>query len=305
MIFTLAQLSDVHLGPLPRGAIWRDFSPKRIIGGASWLFNRQHMHVPEIAAALRADIMAARPDHIALTGDLVNIAAPAEFPRAAQWLQDFAPPTDLSFIPGNHDTYVPVYWERGLKVLEPWMKGDMTVANAVISPLLATPFPYVRLRRNVALIGLSTAVPQSLRKAGGSLGPGQIAAAAQLLRQLRERGYYRAVMIHHPPLPGQNSPRKALTDAEAFTEVLIAEGAELVLHGHNHRAMNTPLAGRHGPVPVIGVPSASMVEGGVRDPAAWNRYTIERRDGRWHTEVSVRRWHAASASLVDADSFQL
>ncbi len=305
MIFTLAHLSDIHLGPLPRGAVWRDFALKRIVGGASWRFRRQHLHSPAIAECLRADIMAARPDHIALTGDFVNLAAPAEFPRAAAWLKAFAAPADLSFVPGNHDAYVPVYWERGLKALEPWMKGDMTVANPVNSPLLATPFPYVRLRRNVALIGLTTAVPQSLRKAGGTLGAGQLAALAAVLGQLRERGYYRVIMIHHPPLPGQNSPRKALTDASALSEILVSEGAELVLHGHNHRAMHSTVESRHGPVAVVGVPSASMVDDGTHEAAAWYAYAIERRDGRWHTTVAVRRWNSALGAFVDGASFQL
>ena len=305
MQFTLAHLSDIHLGPLPRGAIWRHFALKRIVGGLSWKLNRDRLHLPAIAAAMRADILAAKPDHIALTGDLVNIAAPDEFPRAAQWLRDFAPPADLSFVPGNHDAYVRVDWERGLKALEPWMKGDMTVANPVVSAMLASPFPYVRLRRNLALIGLSTALPQSLRKAGGSLGERQIAAAASLLHELRDRGYYRVVMIHHPPLPGQNTPRKALTDAAAFAEVLAAEGAELVLHGHNHRTMRATVDSRFGPVPVLGVPSASMTDDGTHEPAAWHRFAIERREGRWRTAVTVRQWHAGNRAMTDGESFAL
>jgi len=52
-----------------------------------------------------------------------------------------------------------------------------------------------------------------------------------VLKTLRERGFCRVVMIHHPPLPGQAKDRKALTDAAAFKQMLEAEGAEAGLRG--------------------------------------------------------------------------
>ncbi|NJM91710.1 MAG: hypothetical protein HC861_02775, partial [Rhodospirillaceae bacterium] len=56
--------------------------------------------------------------------------------------------------------------------------------------------------------------------------------------------------------------RKALTDAQAFAEVVRAAGAELVLHGHMHMAS----LGHIGDTPVIGVPSASRCAGTARMP---------------------------------------
>jgi 3',5'-cyclic AMP phosphodiesterase CpdA len=115
----------------------------------------------------------------------------------------------------------------------------MKVRFTQSTPQITTPFPYVRLRRNVALIGLSTAVPQPLHRASGILGPTQLDALEILLNDLRERGFARVVMIHHPPLPGLASSRKALIDAGQLRNVLEAQGAELVLHGHNHEHMQT------------------------------------------------------------------
>ncbi len=67
----------------------------------------------------------------------------------------------------------------------------------------------------------------------------------------------------------------------ACATYLASEGAELVLHGHNHRQMLNVLAGRDGNIPIIGVPSASMNDTGHAEPAAWNLYEISRNQGTW------------------------
>jgi len=173
LALTLAHLSDVHLGPLPQGAAWNNFALKRIIGTLSWKLRRHKLHNPAIAEALVEDIKAMAPDHVAFTGDLLNVSAHAEFPRAARWLQVFGDPSWISFVPGNHDAYVPVRWEQGLGHLAHYMTGDMAMAPTQSTAHIASIFPYVRLRRNLAMIGLSSAAPQSLTKAAGTLGPKQ------------------------------------------------------------------------------------------------------------------------------------
>ena len=297
MALTLAHLSDVHLGPLPKSAAWKNFALKRLVGTLSWKLRRQKLHDPAIASAIVEDIKAAAPDHVAFTGDLLNISAYAEFTRAAAWMKNLGEPAWISFVPGNHDAYVPVPWEEGLGHLAPFMAGDMASADSV--------FPYVRLRRNLAMIGLNSGVPQSLHRAAGSLGPKQIDALAKLLRDLKARGYYRAVMIHHPPLPGLAPPRKALDDAAQVREVLRDEGAEIVMHGHNHREMLTVLESREGVIPVVGVPSASMNSGGNYEPAAWNLYEISRNQGKWATQVSIRGWDPLLHRIVARNQFML
>jgi 3',5'-cyclic AMP phosphodiesterase CpdA len=297
-MFTLAHLSDVHLGPLPPGAAYKDFALKRLVGAMSWAFIRRKLHNPLVADAIAADIMAARPDHIAFTGDAVNISTLAEFPRAATWMQRLGDGKSMTFVPGNHDAYVEVPWSYGLSHMAPWMTGEMRVAETAVNARLATPFPFVRLRKNVAVIGLSSAVPQNLRKAGGSLGAVQLRSLALLLRDLRERGFARVVMIHHPPFPGLAIPRKALTDAAALRDVIAAEGAELILHGHNHRHMVSPLATRFGTAYAVGVPSASMGVAGRHTPAAWNLYEIVRSDGRWTITLRQRSYRPETGTIA-------
>ena len=56
--------------------------------------------------ALVADMQAQRPDHIAVTGDLVNLALEAEFTPAQAWLESVGTPQRVTVVPGNHDAYV-------------------------------------------------------------------------------------------------------------------------------------------------------------------------------------------------------
>lgn len=292
MQFTLAHLSDVHLGPLPFSAWFRRFRLKRLVGAMSWQFRRRAFHLPEVAAAIRDSIHAEATDHIAFTGDMVNIAAWREFAPAAHWMQQLGTAEKMSFAPGNHDAYVPVPWPAGMAHFVPWMLNDRK--DNAPGPGM---FPFVRLRRNVALIGASTAVPQPVGKAGGALGEGQLMAIEEHLKTLGGRGFFRVLMIHHPPLPGLCPPRKQLVDSPALQEVLQRAGCELVLHGHNHRSMLNWLATATGPCPIVGVPSASMADALVHDAAAWHRFRIQRVQGKWQTEMTAFTWNPQSRSV--------
>lgn len=295
-MFTLAHLSDLHLGPLPGGE-WTDYLSKRAIGFLSWRLKRVHIHQPEIAAALVADVKAHGPDHVAVTGDLVNIALPDEFVAAAKWLKNFGPPDWITVVPGNHDAYVGVPWAAGAGLWSDYMTGDLRIP----SQDKAAPFPFVRQRRNITLIGLSSAIPQGWRRAGGELGARQLAALARILADLGTRGYFRIILIHHPPLPGQAPRRKELADAPALKAVLQEHGAEMVLHGHNHWHLHEALGATH----IIGVPSASAFGGDGQPGAAWNLYRIERRAGLWQAAVTIRAWDDATGALRTEQQFTL
>src|SRR5258708_2385595 len=104
-MFVLAHLSDPHLGPLPQPRL-SELASKRLLGYLNWRRNRHLVHRAEVLDAITRDLRAARPDHIAVTGDLVNIALPFEFERARGWLGSLGSPADVSVVPGNHDAYV-------------------------------------------------------------------------------------------------------------------------------------------------------------------------------------------------------
>ena len=304
-MFTLAHLSDVHIGPLPRAESWRDYLGKRALGKISWHRRRRFLHDPAIAMAMIADIRAQSPDHVGLTGDLINIALAREFVAAAEWLKAFGPADWITLVPGNHDAYRPFPWAQGAGLWSDYMAGDIKLASARDPSDPDALFPFVRQRRNVALISLSSAVPQSLFRAGGRVGPDQLNRLIPILHDLRQRGFYRVILIHHPPVPGLTPRRRALDDDKDLKRTIEEQGADLVLYGHNHRHGRSTLATRFGVTHIMGAPSATSPGHGVYDPAAWYLYKIRRQEGAWSTNVTVRRWDGGKASFVADPAFTL
>ncbi len=258
----LAQLSDVHLGPMLRPPL-RLLTPKRLLGVLNWYRARQREHLPEVALRLAADVVALAPTHIAVTGDMINIGLPAEIERAARWLQRLGTPADVSVIPGNHDIYSTVGGRNvGVAALAAWgayMAGDAEGAKYAET---GEAFPFVRVlqrgRTRVALIGLNSAIETQPFFAIGTLGSAQLQRLSRVQDATRRDGLVRVIMLHHPPLVHGATPRHELTDAAALTEILRAHGAELVIHGHNHRRSMTRLPSVHGDIPIVCVPSASI-----------------------------------------------
>jgi 3',5'-cyclic AMP phosphodiesterase CpdA len=291
-MFTLAHLSDPHL-PMPQASALQ-LCNKRATGYLNWWRNRVRIHVPEALAGIVADIRASRADHVALTGDLVNVSLPEEFRRAAGWLAEFDGPDRITVIPGNHDAYVHVAWKETLGLWGAYMAGDDE------SPLEGfDAFPTLRRRGEVALIGMSSAVPKLPLMATGTLGEPQIGRAERLLTDLAREGLCRVVLIHHPPVDGQ-SRFKRLTDATPFQAMIRRVGCELVLHGHNHRSESHRIAGPMGPVPVLGVASASAAPDSKYGRARYHLIRIERVEGGWRFEVELRALNVRGDSC-DAD----
>ena len=266
MRFLLAHLSDVHIGPLPRPRA-RELLGKRLTGYVNWTRGRHRIHDMGVLARLVADLRAQRPDHVAMTGDIVNIGLPAEFPAARAWLESLGDPKDVSFVPGNHDAYVRASMSLLAKTFVAWV-GD----GAPSEPM----FPYVRVRGDIALIGLSSARPTAPLLASGALGPEQCRRLGELLDDAQRRGLVRIVMIHHPPYRAGATLGRGLVDAARFEDVIHRHGAELVVHGHNHRSSIAHLAARTGVVPIVGVPSGSAVPGTRTHRAAYHLFAIER-----------------------------
>ena len=281
-MFVLAHLSDPHLGPLPRPSM-RELASKRLLGYVNWQRSRSDIHRAEAIEAITADLRRERPDHVAVTGDLVNIALPSEFARARQWLESLGAPTNVSLVPGNHDAYVRAAAVHRDRHWAPYMKGDPVPGREA-----AAIFPYVRRRGGVALVGLSTAVVTPAFMATGRLGGPQLARAAEILAELGAAGLFRVVMIHHPPGIPASWPHKLLTDAAAFRCMIAEAGAELLIHGHDHVHALTWLAGNGARVPAVGVPSASARAGMKHDAAAYNLYRIGGGAGAFTCEVVSR-----------------
>ena len=76
-MFRLAHISDVHLGPLPALTFLELFS-KRITGFVNWHRNRRRHLFTNTLDIVLDDIERQNPDHLAITGDLVNLASSLE-----------------------------------------------------------------------------------------------------------------------------------------------------------------------------------------------------------------------------------
>jgi 3',5'-cyclic AMP phosphodiesterase CpdA len=170
----------------------------------------------------------------------------------------------VSFVPGNHDAYVPSSLAALGVAMEPWCRSDKAAEG----------FPWLKVRGHVALIGLSSAVPTGPLMAWGRLGQEQTHKAEMLLHYAGKRGLKRVVLIHHPPHVGGAKRGRELKDARQFEAMLAAAGADLVIHGHNHRTSLAWLAGPQSRVPVVGVACCSMGLRGHGETAGWHLIDI-------------------------------
>jgi 3',5'-cyclic AMP phosphodiesterase CpdA len=297
-IFTLAHLSDFHLFSMD-GARLRDFLNKRIYAYLRWRNHRFTEHRADILEALATDLKKTAPDHIVITGDLTHSGLAREYVEAERVLRRLGVPADVTVIPGNHDTYVAVRGLNPLSSLSPYMGCNPIQRTEGISPDNACLFPTLRVRRHVALIGLSTARPSLPFLAVGRLGIPQLARLDELLEEAGRRGLFRVVLIHHPPCEGMTSWRKRLTDLDSFGKVLTGRGAELVLHGHTHRSSYCWLEQPTRAIPVIGVPSATTLGRTREKRARYHVYSIPERSDAYPINVRVRAYSSACGAFEE------
>jgi 3',5'-cyclic AMP phosphodiesterase CpdA len=183
----------------------------------------------------------------------------------------------VTLVPGNHDVYA---WRTAQHSQLHWgdyMRGDDDGT-----------FPFVRRRGPLALIGLSSAVPTPPFLATGRLGDAQLQKLAAVLDRSIGEDCFRVVLVHHPPMSDRSRHFKRLVDGEGLRATLARYGAELVIHGHDHVHALTSIEGPRGPIPVVGVPSASEAPPGEDDPAGYNLYRIGGRGGVWRCEALTR-----------------
>ena len=287
MAFVLAHLSDAHIGPLPKPRR-RDLIGKRLTGYINWQRGRHRIHNMDALGLLVEDIKAQAPDHIAMTGDVMNLGLPEEYPIAAAWLRTLGAPEDVSFVPGNHDAYTRGSMPHLARTFGPWTSGGKD---------LPASYPYLRVRGDVALIGVSSGIPTAPFIASGRLGPAQLLSLETLLKQAGADGLCRVIMIHHPPTLTGATPGRSLTDAKDFEAVVARAGAELILHGHNHRLSVTHIDGAGKQVPVVGVVSASMMGHNTLHRAAYHLFEIERAGAGFQINARVRGMHPVTDAM--------
>jgi 3',5'-cyclic AMP phosphodiesterase CpdA len=289
----LAHFSDLHLLS-PGGLHMLELANKRWIGAMNLITNRGRHYHTDAFDDMVGDLNEQAIDHILCTGDVTNLALEREFAFARERFDRLAlGPRGVTVLPGNHDAYVaegiPLFaalfadyattdagWE--------WTDADRDPDDASDD----THWPIVRIRGELALVGISTSRATPWFTAYGRVGAGQLARLAKVLADARVAGKVRLVAIHHPPAGKRAYSRiRGLRDHEAFAAVIREVGADLIVHGHEHRDMTESLVGPAGAIPVRGVPSGTYEND---QPARTARYRIfEIGDGKVMAE-SERIW---------------
>jgi 3',5'-cyclic AMP phosphodiesterase CpdA len=280
-MFRLAHVTDPHFRGF-REIRPLDFASKRAVGLANLVVNRSRKHKMDLLEDLRRDLRAVAPDHLALTGDLSNVAINGEWRVALAWLDLCGlAPDAVTVIPGNHDAYVPqVVQERTFeKLFASYQTSDVDRDPD------AAYYPFVQIREQLALIGVSSAVATGDLGAWGQIGEEQLGRLEALLRAPELASLTRVVLLHHPPVVHKGGDHRNLRDREAFAAVLARAGADLVLHGHDHQDERAELAGPGGkPIPIVGGGSASYA-GDLDRRARYNVFEIEGAAITWTTRV--------------------
>ena len=283
-----AHISDPHLTTL-EGARGRQLLNKRLLGYLSWHHKRRYQHQREILTALQHDLKASPMEQLLVTGDLTQVGLPQEFVQARAWLQQLGDPRQVAVVPGNHDALVKAAWQDTFALWDDYLASDEPVTPR---------FPSLRVRGAVAYIGLSSACPTPPFMATGTVGKGQLEHLPRLLAATRKQGLFRVIYLHHSPLTGTEKWRKRLTDAAALEALIETHGAELVLHGHGHRAHYRELETRHGRVPIIAVPSASAAGLHGAEVAHYNRYAVARTASGWAVDIESRGYDSAPGQFT-------
>lgn len=288
----LAHCSDLHLLSHD-GAKWIELANKRWIGAMNLISSRsRHYHVAAFETMVE-DMNALGIEHVLCTGDVTNLALRREFEFARGKFDRLANgPLGVTVIPGNHDAYVaegvPLFAETFGDYATPdegwaWNEDHRHDADDVLH------WPIVRVRGDVAVIGLSTSRATPWFTAYGKVGPGQLARLALVLADPRLAGKVRIVAIHHPPAGKRATSRiRGLRDHHDFAQVIEHHGADLIVHGHEHQDLVEALPGPGGAsVPVRGVASGTYFH---NKPERTARYRVFEIEGGQIRADHVRVW---------------
>jgi len=234
---------------------------------------------PELAEALRAELAAAPPSLVVISGDLTQRARGRQFAAAQAYLATLPGPQLV--VPGNHD--VPLF-DVARRLLAPLVRYRRFIA-AEVDPVYEDGELFVA--------GINTA--RSLTWKSGRISEEQIAALQVRLTATRAR--FKVVVTHHPfiPPPGLGSAGARIDlvgrAARAMT-VLDAGRVDLLLAGHLHHGYSGdtrthyPAAHRA----IISAQAGTAISRRVRaaDPNGYNHITL---DGD-RIVITVRGWQA-------------
>ncbi|HWK47343.1 MAG TPA: metallophosphoesterase [Stellaceae bacterium] len=177
-------------------------------------------HDEAIARALLADLRAAEPTVIALSGDLTQRARRVEFAAARRFLD--ALPAPVIIVPGNHD--VPLY-NLSRRLFTPLRRYHRFIT--------AERYPFFQ-NDDIAVLGIDTV--RSIAVSNGRISDRQLLEIRGIFDQV-PTGRLRVLVTHHPLVPPPDAPdRPILRHAIPALSAIEAAGVDLLLAGHYHHS---------------------------------------------------------------------
>jgi 3',5'-cyclic AMP phosphodiesterase CpdA len=273
----IAHFSDLHLLSLA-GVPMTRFLNKRLTGWLNLKLKRGSIHRSEYVRAIAREIGRLEVDHVVVTGDLTNLALEPEFELVRELFdRDLGlDPSRVTIAPGNHDLYTrgALTSRRFEKYLAPYLVSDL--------PELAVDagggrFPVVKLRGDVAIVALSSAVPRLPLVAAGELGAGQLAALARILAHPEVVKRTVLVAVHHPAVHDWSRVKtyvEGLRDAPALLAQLQPLARGMLVHGHLHRRIQRMVPTEGGQFLQVGATSASLHHDEPDRMAGFNVYDV-------------------------------
>lgn len=229
----LGHISDLHILDIADVRPWQ-FLNKRVVGATNLLVKRGKSHSTDVIRKAFQRLDEIGVDHVAITGDLTNLALPSEFAAARRVVDEISgSPHRVSIIPGNHDYYTPdaEREHRFEHTFAPYLQSDL--------PAYQQPsgYPFCHLRDGTAIVGLNSGIATLPLYATGKVRQNELEAAAALLSDPKVRDRFVVVMIHHHLLPFEHSKveyLRRLVNAEDVLRVIREGNVDLAIHGHNH-----------------------------------------------------------------------
>jgi 3',5'-cyclic AMP phosphodiesterase CpdA len=286
----IAHFSDLHLLAL-EGVPAHRFLNKRLTGWLNLRLKRGSIHRSAYVRAIAREITRLDVEHVIITGDLTNLALQSEYELVRDFLErDLRlDPSRVTVVPGNHDLYTrgALDSRRFARYLAPYLVSDLPQLAVDVG---GARFPVVKLRGDVAIVALCSAVPRPPLVAAGELGRDQLAALARVLVHPAVQGKTVVVAIHHPAVHDWSRVKtcvEGLRDAPALLAQLRPLDGGLLLHGHLHRRIqrNIPsdVAGRK--LLQVGATSASLHHDEPDRMAGFNLYEVGAEQARVEAHV--------------------
>ncbi len=284
----IAHLSDLHILDL-KGVGPRRFLNQRAFGALNLLTARRNLHSPLVFECLLEDALEQRIDHVVITGDLSNLALQSEFERVSAYLRIVWDFDQVSVVPGNHD-----YYTAGTRRSRRFEKAFYRYMFPDFCDLDSDPYPYAKSLGPVTLFGFCSAAETPPLMSWGQIDQAQMMRFVALANEPRTRESYNIALLHHyfHDTRGLLAATSRLREREKLAELLVDNGIDLVLHGHDHRAHVGFLGGgKRRRIPVIGCGSSTALTNDPNTVARYNIYTIK--DGAL-TEWEIRRYEPAT-----------